>query len=321
MRFSQATVMSYRIACETDVRHETRGRWQRHSLPPELGACHTDVLCLSPGLTLLHSRYCPLMDLRERSRKALPQPVLSITLGMRGQSAFAEQRGQDLYFASGCSTVSSFVQACGERQYRGGVAVQQLRVQVGLDALQIYLGEDRAQRLLGHASGVRQLACHASTGASLSHARALLWQAQQHPDDVLSLHAHTLSLLAEELRSLDAAAGQSGQRPARSQLSARDAARMDEARDWLLDHLDQSFQLKPLAQMLGVSESRLRRGFAQRFQQSPQAFHTQARMQKAQLLLRSGRRVADVAYQLGYEHPANFSLAFTRFFGYSPKSV
>ncbi|MDO5288185.1 MAG: AraC family transcriptional regulator [Pseudomonadota bacterium] len=302
-----------RVDSATDTRTEVRGRWLRHSLPAALGPCHTDALHLAQGLALLHSSYCPHMDLQEASHKVLPQPVLTVTLALAGTSAFCERAGMVLDFGCGRTTITGFDHASGQRRYQAGVAVRQLRVQVGQDLLRDYLGAACAHKLLGCGGGVRQLASHRSTPASVSHAQALLWQAEHAPGNLLALHARTLCLLDEVLQPLHDTAALAPTPPC-----TRDVALIDEARHWLQTHLDQPVALGQLAHMLGMSESRLRRGFRQRHGQSPQAFHTQARMHKAQLLLQSGHRVAEVAYQLGYDHPGNFSLAFTRFFGYPP---
>jgi len=42
---------------------------------------------------------------------------------------------------------------------------------------------------------------------------------------------------------------------------------------------------------------------------------------RARLLLESGCQVAQAGWQVGYRHPANFSTAFSRYFGYAPKTV
>lgn len=308
--------MTFRIASEADVQLQTRGCWQRRSLPAVLGSCHTDALELAPGLTLLHSYYRPKVDLAESSRKALPQPVLSITLGLQGASAFCEQAGQTLDFACGRTTIAGFAHAQGQRRYQAGVAVRQLRVQASLALLQTYLGAVRARQLLAHGR-MHQLAFCDSSAASLAHAQALLWQSEHAPHNLLALHAHALGLLGQALHAIGAEPSQASDPfplPA-----ARDAEKLEEARHWLQAHAHQPANIRQLASRLGWSESRLRRAFHRRYQQSPQAFHMQARMHLARQLLQAGCRVAETAYRLGYEHPANFSLAFTRFFGYPPK--
>ena len=44
-------------------------------------------------------------------------------------------------------------------------------------------------------------------------------------------------------------------------------------------------------------------------------------MRRAWALLETGCQVAQAGWQVGYAHPSNFSAAFTRFYGRSPKSV
>ena len=44
-------------------------------------------------------------------------------------------------------------------------------------------------------------------------------------------------------------------------------------------------------------------------------------MQRAKLLLENGCQVTQAGWQTAYRHPANFSAAFSRYFGYAPKTV
>jgi len=45
------------------------------------------------------------------------------------------------------------------------------------------------------------------------------------------------------------------------------------------------------------------------------------RMRKAYALLESGQQVAQAGWQVGYKYPNNFSVAFARYFGRSPKAI
>ena len=53
----------------------------------------------------------------------------------------------------------------------------------------------------------------------------------------------------------------------------------------------------------------------------PQRTLLALRMQRAKLLLENGCQVAQAGWQTGYRHPANFSAAFSRYFGCAPKTV
>jgi AraC-like DNA-binding protein len=53
----------------------------------------------------------------------------------------------------------------------------------------------------------------------------------------------------------------------------------------------------------------------------PQRTVPALRMQRAKLLFGNGCQVAQAGWQTRYRHPANFSAAFSRHFGYAPKTV
>jgi len=315
-----------------DVHAERRGPWSRTRLPPALGDCHSDSVSLAPGLTLIATRYRPERDLVEESRRCLPRPLLSLTFGLQGHSSFEERRGQQLRFDCGSVTISSFIDAQGERRYSGSAEqhVEQLRLQLDEELLTAYLGEAAARQLLRHASGVRLLACRPASAAALAHARALAWQAihpaPDRPGRLLALHAGALALLHEQLRLLPASgptplAAAAPQVQSPRLLRPQEAARMEQARRWLLAHAHESVSIRRLADELHMSESRLRRSFRQAWGGSPQDFHTRARMALALRHLQAGCRVTETAWRVGYGQPGNFSQAFTRHFGYPPSQA
>lgn len=310
--------MSYRImANEAHGSERQQQGWVRLRLPEELGECHTDCLGIAPDFSLLRTHYRPQRDLVEESRKQLERPVLAITLGLTGESQFRGHCGTELSFRSGHTTVSSFLSSHGERHYRHDHSVRQIRLLVGERMLRHYLPDDHGcRKLLDSRSGVRQLAYRPTSPACLAHANALLWQASEPAPDILQTHIHVLSLLAEQLRHLDLSQDRHTPR-----LRQRDADKLDEARRLLEMHNGHYMGISDLAAAVGLSESKLRSGFRHRFRQSPLRLQLELRMRKAWVLLETGRQVAEVAYEVGYEHPSNFSAAFARFYGRAPKSV
>nr|WP_282450524.1 helix-turn-helix transcriptional regulator [Marinobacter xestospongiae] len=76
-----------------------------------------------------------------------------------------------------------------------------------------------------------------------------------------------------------------------------------------------------LSQAVGINEAKLKAGVRAEYDTTPFRLLTTIRMQRARELLQQGHPVATAAYRSGYSHPANFSLAFKRFFGESPKVV
>lgn len=309
--------MPYRVSLEISRRRETRQEgWERQQLPDELGDCLTDSFHIGPGISLLRTRYRPQQDLVEESLKQLEQPVLAITFGLVGESLFRSRYGTELHFQRGHTTVSTFRCIQGERHYRSDLVARQLRLLIGAEILSHYLGEKTCKLLLDGKGGVQLLAHRPTTGASLAHANALLKETENESLDKLQTHIHVLGLLAEQLRHLDL------QLPKRMPRHCqRDIEKIDEARAILDARMDQGLTVSELAAAVGLNECKLREGFRQRFNKSPHRLLLEVRMKKAWILLETGCQVAEAAYSVGYEHPSNFSAAFSRFFGCAPKSV
>lgn len=74
-----------------------------------------------------------------------------------------------------------------------------------------------------------------------------------------------------------------------------------------------------LAKNCGVSVSTLERFFQATHGQCPHAWMNAERMRRARELLERRERIKDIKILLCYEHAQNFSAAFTKFHGYSPK--
>ena len=309
--------MSYRVSSIELQRYPLQQQdWVRQKLPDDIGVCHTDSVPIRTDFSLLKTSYCPLKDLMEITRKQFEEPVLAITFGLQGQSLFKGKGGKELSFRQGYTTVSTFSASDGVRQYHSQSQVDQLRLIIGEDSLRYYLGGSGYGQLLKGRTGIEQLIYQPTTQASQVHAKALLWLTGEQNPDVLQIHIHALSLLAEQLRTLGFQIEK--QTP---KLCQRDVCRLNEARKILEEHISGSLTVKDLAVAVGMNESKLRKGFHYYFNTSPHRYLLELRMQRARQLLEGGCQVAEAAYAVGYEHPSNFSAAFTRFFKCAPKTV
>ena len=75
-----------------------------------------------------------------------------------------------------------------------------------------------------------------------------------------------------------------------------------------------------LAQRLGLSVSRLSRGFASLYGMPIHAYVIDQRLKRAAvLLLESSLTVTQISELVGYSKPSNFAAAFKRKYGVSPK--
>jgi AraC family transcriptional regulator, transcriptional activator of the genes for pyochelin and ferripyochelin receptors len=100
----------------------------------------------------------------------------------------------------------------------------------------------------------------------------------------------------------------------------RDVKRICEARDFLAQHYASPPTIPQLARRVGMNQTKLKAGFKQIFHLTIYAYILQRRMEAtAQMLVEREFSVAEIAYRVGYEYPANFSCAFKRYYGCSPR--
>ncbi len=89
------------------------------------------------------------------------------------------------------------------------------------------------------------------------------------------------------------------------------------------DHLDdEQYSVERLCEEVGLSRTQLHRKLKALTNESPGELIRLLRLQRAHELLSANvGTVAEVAYQVGFGNPANFSTSFSRQFGYAPSEV
>ncbi|WP_047152976.1 AraC family transcriptional regulator [Aneurinibacillus tyrosinisolvens] len=89
--------------------------------------------------------------------------------------------------------------------------------------------------------------------------------------------------------------------------------------EYIKNNYGRSFRIEELAEIANMSVSSLHRHFKEVTAMSPIQFQKQLRLQEARrLLLSELTDAADVAFQVGYESPSQFSREYSRMFGLPP---
>jgi AraC-like DNA-binding protein len=92
------------------------------------------------------------------------------------------------------------------------------------------------------------------------------------------------------------------------------------SRKILAEYSDKAISVSELADMLDVSREHLSRVFSEQTGYTPHEYIMRQRMYIAcQMLHETNLSIKEIAYKLGYERPVNFTRAFTRFVGTTPK--
>ncbi|MEM7062455.1 MAG: AraC family transcriptional regulator [Cyanobacteria bacterium P01_B01_bin.77] len=104
-------------------------------------------------------------------------------------------------------------------------------------------------------------------------------------------------------------------------LKSDDVHRLYQARQILLTDIEHPPSLLELARQVGINDFKLKRGFRQIFGTTVFGCLYEHRMERAKQLLDTRHlKVAQIAQTVGYANPSQFSAAFKRKFGFSPKA-
>ncbi|PAD37112.1 AraC family transcriptional regulator [Terribacillus saccharophilus] len=96
-------------------------------------------------------------------------------------------------------------------------------------------------------------------------------------------------------------------------------SRINDAIEYIMNNFDRRLLMEELAKLANMSVSSLHRNFKEVTAMSPIQFQKQLRLQEARrLLLTETTDATDVAFQVGYESPSQFSREYSRIFGLPP---
>ncbi|OQW79524.1 MAG: AraC family transcriptional regulator [Proteobacteria bacterium ST_bin11] len=288
----------------------------RQSLPDQLGEGRSLIFQLDPDLSYIETTYQPISDLAITSKMDFVEPRLVVTLGITGHSRFIGSDGHELRFSEGHTTITSFDSTKGERQYQANKPVKQLRCSIGKPWMDRYLGENESEFFFRkHALAL--ISCRPTASQSLTAARHLLSCKLDGPMAPLFLNGHVMTILANELSGLCLP-----EKFGYSRFDASSRSLADKAREILEQQYKEPPSLENLAKTLGISPFKLKNLFQHYFSNTPHGLVTEIRMQHAHRALTLTRQpVSLVAEMVGYKHASNFSLAFSKYFGVSPRQI
>ncbi|TAK62898.1 AraC family transcriptional regulator [Methylobacter sp.] len=284
------------------------------SLPENLGVGQSAIFQLDQDLSYIETRYAPSKELSVLSRMDYQEPRLMVTLGLKGQSRFADSSGDELVFREGYTAITTIQSSIGERQYQAHKPTLQLRFSLSKNWLNKYFGESKTAQLLGK-SGTQLLNCQPISPQAIYAAQQLLSYNTSRETNRIFMHGQAMSLLAFELIPLS-----EDKRRNSTRLDQQDAAIAKSARDILLREFRNPPSVEELSKRVGTNQFKLKQLFHHFFSNTPYGLLLEIRMNNAYRLLESTRCQVSVAADLvGYSHASNFSVAFIRYFGFSPK--
>ncbi|RYG79127.1 MAG: AraC family transcriptional regulator [Alphaproteobacteria bacterium] len=107
----------------------------------------------------------------------------------------------------------------------------------------------------------------------------------------------------------------------RGALDARILAKVEKTKLHIDTNFAEPLLMQGLARNVGTNETKLSQAFRTAFGMTVFEYVRNRRMEEARRLLRRcDMSVTEIAFEVGYEHSCNFSVAYKRHFGVTPKS-
>jgi AraC family transcriptional regulator len=130
-------------------------------------------------------------------------------------------------------------------------------------------------------------------------------------------------MLAQKLLMLYGEVEEQARRVPGAKTSTREELfrRLQIAREYIHSNVDRRISLEELSKEACVSPYHLHRAFQHVFRQTPHAYLTKLRLERAMSLLQSGRSVTSVTMDIGFTSVSAFSRLFRSRYGMRPSSV
>ncbi|MGD2078177.1 MAG: AraC family transcriptional regulator [Chloroflexota bacterium] len=97
--------------------------------------------------------------------------------------------------------------------------------------------------------------------------------------------------------------------------------RISKTVDYIHQNLDQPVSVEQLANMAHMAQSTFYENFRNVMHMSPLQYAKSVKLDKAQALIKAGKKANEAGYLVGYNSPAQFSREYKRHFGYPPSAT
>lgn len=285
-------------------------------LPDHLGVGYSKAYQLEQDFSYIETRYAPRKNVAILSNIEQQEPRLVVTLGIKGRSRFINNHGSELLFKQGYTSITTFGSSTGERQYEAEKDMFQLRFSMGKNWLDRVFGKTKTAGLFNRPD-MRLLSCQPISAEGVLAVQMLT--ACNVADEVKPVFRRGLAMtvLASELNHLFQDAPQHS-----AKFSQQDQAKAMLARDILFNEFRHPPSVADLAKRVGTNQLKLKQLFHHFLNNTPYGLLLEIRMNHAYQLLKTGQCHVSVAADLvGYQHASNFSAAFAKHFGLSPKQI
>ncbi|MDD2760634.1 MAG: AraC family transcriptional regulator [Methylomonas sp.] len=289
---------------------------QYQGLPEALGSGCSRLFMLEADFSLIETQYVPARSLAVYNRIDSQEPRMVLTLGLTGCSSFNERQGREIAFKAGFSTLTAFNSSAGWRQYQSNQPVTQLRFMMSKQWVERNFDDSVLTKLFDK-NATQVVKQRPILPSSLQLAHCIRNRQVAANAGTLFKQGLAMAIVASELTDLI-----NEPQPNSFRTTFRDKQLAESARDILLAEFAAPPSLAELSHRIGTNQFKLKQVFRHCFDNTVYGMLLDIRMEKAHRLLTDGRYTVGLAAEaVGYAHASNISAAFTRYFGFPPKSL
>lgn len=276
----------------------------------------------SSGLVMVRERYDVVSSVRSPvDGQGASQLQLHVRLSGDSRIQAKGLRDVDLQPA----TFTAFIHPGGEpkrHQFISGQRYESVTVVCGSECAAELFGSEleRMPQAIRKFAGSRETGFYVATRPILAEmafvARSLLDMDEGSPIKPLYLESKSLELASY---SLDALLGYATAPAGAPALTRGEHERIRQVYQMVVDNYVRPYPLKQIADMVDMGEARMCTAFKAVYGITIYNLVVRCRMNHAlRLLADSSASITDIALDLGYEYPGNFSTAFRKLYGVSP---
>ena len=311
----QANDSRWRLSTDDFSSQQLADRVQQN-LPKELGSGKTDIFQIDQGLNYIDTRLNPVKNLAIISNIEQQAPRLIVTLALKGKSCFKSNLGNECLFKEGYTTITSFNSSLGERQYEANKDTIQLRFSLSEAWVQKYCTKLTTAHFF-KTTNLKILSHQPISSQGMFAAQQLIKNDMPSISKKMLIHGQALTILAAELSPLCI----ENEKPSKEH-NQKEINIVTNARNILELEYRMPPTVEELARRVGTNQFKLKQLFHYYYDTTPYAFLYEVRMKAAYKMLESKYcYINEVADFVGYQHASNFSAAFTKYFGISPKNI
>lgn len=293
--------------------NNTDGVIIKNTLPDEVGSDYTQSVKIHDDFYFLKSYY-DFQKSTQLETKQLDKKII-ITHSITGNSSYKNLDQKSIRFQEGFTTVTSFNQSEGFREYENN-NVLQIRLIFKENFLKRNLTEELQEIYL----------TKSQKDLNLINFSPTLIQSQLILNDILTsnfeggLEKCYIQAKALELFSLETE--KFIKKNEKIILDDYDKEAIYKSKEILVNNIQNPPSITELSKLVHLNEVKLKKGFKQIFYTTPYKLLLKYKLNKAKMMLESGKyNINEVSHITGYKFANNFTNAFFQEFGILPKEL